>query len=232
VDDDRSSTAGAATEAVLSHLLAQRACRSFTTDPVGDDDLARVLEAATHAPSAENAQPWAFVVVRDPATRAAIDELTRRVWDGGGRRHAERSLPAPLFAGVDAFLSAGYGGAPVLVVVAGDGRTGAGSPVLAASVFPACQNLLLAAGALGYGSAMTTLAAQVPDALAAIVGLPERVRPFAVVPIGRPATVLGAPRRRAVRDVAHLDGFGTPFPTVSAPSPGPGEPPRPARPPA
>lgn len=92
-------------------------------------------------------------------------------------------------------------------------------------MFPAVQNLLLAAGALGYGSAMTTLAAQDPGALATAVGLPEKVRPLAVVPIGRPAAPLGPPRRRPLVDVAHLDRFGTPFS-------GAVEPPRPARPPA
>lgn len=170
-----------------------------------------MLEAATHAPSAENRQPWVFVVVRDRATHQAIVELTVAVWEGGGRAHSERSLEPKLFVAVDAFLRGGYGGAPVLVVVAGDGRTGASTSVLASSVYPATQNLLLAAAALGYGSAMTTIAAQAPDALAAIVGLPGEVRPFAVVPLGRAAVALGPPRRRPVGEVAHLDVFGSPY---------------------
>jgi nitroreductase len=196
---------------VLDHLLRQRACRSFSALPVEDEHLAEMLRAATHAPSAENAQPWVFIVVRDAATRQAVVDLTRQVWEAGGRQHAERSLSPKFFAAVDAFLGGGYGGAPVLVVVAGDGRNGATDALLAPSVFPATQNLLLAAAALGYGSSMTTLAAQAPDALARIVGLPDGVRPFAVVPIGRPAMPLGPPRRRPLREVAHLDAFGTPF---------------------
>ena len=196
---------------IIDHLLHQRACRSFTDEPVDGDDLATMLRAATHAPSAENAQPWVFVVVRDTATRGAVIELTRGVWDGGARTHAERNLDAGFLAAVDAFIDSGYGGAPVLVVVAGDGRSGASAAVLSSSVLPAVQNLLLAAAALGYGSSMTTLAAQVPDALSEIVGLPTSVRPFAVVPIGRSATMLGPPRRRPVAAVAHLDAFGVPF---------------------
>ncbi|MGH9276012.1 MAG: nitroreductase family protein [Acidimicrobiales bacterium] len=196
---------------IIEHLVHQRSCRSFTDEPVADDDLASMLRAATHAPSAENAQPWVFVVVRDASTRAGIVELTRQVWDGGARQHAEARLAPPFLANVDAFVREGYGNAPVLVVVAGDGRGGTRAAVLASSVFPAVQNLLLAAGALGYGSSMTTLAAQVPDQLAALVGLPEGVRPLAVVPIGRPSTALGPPRRRPVAEVAHLDAFGVPF---------------------
>ena len=187
--------------------------------------MAAILEAATHAPSAENRQPWVFVVVRDPATRGAIAELTLRLWEAGGRAHSERTLVPKFFAAVDEFMDGGYGGAPVLVVVAGDGRDGLPPAMLSASVFPAVQNLLLAAAALGYGSALTTLAAADPGALAAAVGLPEGVRPLAVVPLGRPATKLGPPRRRPVAEVAHLDRYGSPFSGTAGPPP-------PARPPA
>lgn len=192
-------------------MLGQRACRTFTDEPVEDDDLAALVEAATHAPSAENAQPWVFVVVREPSAREAIVRLTQQVWHGGARTHAETTLDSSFLASIDAFVERGYGGAPVLVVVAGDTRRAASTAVLASSVYPAVQNLLLAAGALGYGSSMTTLAAQVPDALADIVDLPVGVRPFAVVPVGRPATALGPARRRPVAEVAHRDRYGVPF---------------------
>lgn len=216
----------------LDLLRNQRACRSYTSEPVDEADLETILEAATHAPSAENRQPWVFIVVRDAARRQAIAELTRRVWEGGAREHSEQTLGVRLFTAVDTFFSGGYGGAPVLVVVAGDGSDGASAALLASSIFPAAQNLLLAAAALGYGSSMTTLAAQVPDALGALVGLPTGVRPFAVVPIGRPAVPLGPPRRRPVAEVAHTEQFGAPFPSVRGPRPGPGEPPPPAPPPS
>ncbi|HLM64595.1 MAG TPA: nitroreductase family protein [Acidimicrobiales bacterium] len=227
VEHDAATGAG-----VIDHLLRQRACRTFTDSHVVDEDLVTMLRAATHAPSAENRQPWVFVVVRDATTRGAIVELSRRVWDGGARRHAQRNLDPGFFAAVDEFVDRGYGGAPVLVVVAGDGRSGVPEPVLASSVFPATQNLLLAAASLGYGSSMTTLAAQVPDVLAAAVGLPAGVRPLAVVPIGRPATPMGRPRRRPVGEVAHLDSFGTPFEPVTAGPSATAEPRHPAPPPA
>lgn len=219
-------------DAAIELMLGQRACRRYATDPVDDADLARMLEAATHAPSAENRQPWVFVVVRDPSTRERIAALTRRVWHDAGREHAVGTLTAPLFEAVDRFMEEGYGGAPVLVVVGGDGRDGTARRTLASSVLPAAQNLLLAAAALGYGSSLTTLAAQVPGALAGIVGLPEGVHPFAVVPIGRPAAPLGPPRRKPVAEVAHDEAFGRPFPSVSSPPIAPGAPPPPPPPPA
>ena len=218
--------------AALALLLGQRACRAFTDDPVDAGDIEAILEAATHAPSAENRQPWVFVVVRDASTRRAIVDLTAAVWDRGGRAHADRSLPPGLFLAVDTFLRGGYGGAPVLIIVAADGRSGESRDVLASSVFPATQNLLLAAAALGYGSAMTTIAAQAPDALSAIVGLPEGVRPLAVVPLGRAAAPLGPPRRRPVQQVAHLDAYGFPYSALTDLGPGPDDAPRPHPPPA
>lgn len=217
--------------AVLDLLLGQRACRSYTAAPVPDTDLATILRAATHAPSAENRQPWAFVVVRSATARAAVVDVTRGVWAAGARAHAERGLAPRFFAAVDAFVAGGYGGAPVLVVVAGDGRDGTPAAVLASSVFPAAQNLLLGAAALGYGSALTTLAAQDPGGLAAAVGLPAGVRPFAVVPVGWPAAPLGPPRRRPVGEVAHLDRWGTPFAPVRGGAGAAAGPTPPARPP-
>ena len=186
----------------------QRACRDFTDEPVPDDDLERMLEAATHAPSAENTQPWVFVVVRDAATRRQLAELTQRVWNAGARDLAMARLDARLAAEVDAGIERGLGGAPVIVVVGADTTSGVHPKAVASSIFPAVQNLLLAASALGYGSALTTLTAASGDELRAILELPAHIRPMAVVPLGRPARPLGRPRRRAVAEATHRDRYG------------------------
>ncbi len=191
---------------------AQRACRRFADVPVADADIVRMLEAAVHAPSAENAQPWVFIVVREGTQRQAIVALTQRLWTGGARQHSQPRLGTGLFDEVDEATRSGFGGAPVLVVVAGDGRDGTTRRALASSVFPAVQNLLLAANALGYGSSLTTLTTVAADELQAIVELPDGVQPVAVVPIGRPARPLGPPRREAAATKTHLDRYGTPFP--------------------
>ena len=191
-------------------VLAQRACRQFADRAVDDALVERCLTAATHAPSAENLQPWVFVVVRDAERRAAIVELTRRLWRQAGRPASEGRLSPGLLAEVDAGFETGAAGAPVLVVVAGDSSE-AHRSTLAASVFPATQNLLLAAGALGLGSAMTTLATLEGDTLAEILGLPDHVHPMAVIPLGWPARPLGPPRRRPVAERAHRDRYGAPW---------------------
>jgi nitroreductase len=188
----------------------QRACRSFSAEDLDDSLVARVLEAATFAPSAENRQPWVFVVVRDAGRRAEIAELTRRAWEAGGRSHSEGRLSAALLADVDRGARGSIFEAPVIVVVGGD--TGAvDRRVLEASVFPAVQNMLLAAGALGLGSALTTLSLVFADHLAEVVGLPFEIRPMAVVPLGWPARSLGPPRRVPLDEKAHRETYGNPW---------------------
>ena len=191
-------------------VLRQRACRAFAPDPLDDDLVERVLQAATFAPSAENKQPWVFVVVRDPDRRAAVGDLNRRAWEGGAKSHSEGRLTASLLDAVDQGAQGGIAAAPVLVVVGGDTRLG-DRRVLAASIFPATQNMLLAAGALGLGAALTTLPLVFGDELAEIAGFPFEVQPMAVVPLGWPARPLGPPRRIPVAEKAYRETFGSPW---------------------
>lgn len=191
-------------------VLNQRACRRFSDQPVDDELIEQCLRAATHAPSAENLQPWVFVVVRDDELRTGIGELTRRAWHGGGRQHSEGRLEDTLLREVDHGAEHGIGSAPVIVVVCGDSAIGL-EATLPASVFPATQNLLLASAALGLGSAMTTLATLFAGELGELLGLPASVLPMAVVPLGWPSRPLGPPRRTPVRERAHRDRYGTPW---------------------
>jgi nitroreductase len=185
----------------------QRACRDFSDEPVPDELVARVLDAATFAPSAENRQPWELVVVRDDETRRAIGDLTRRAWESYGREHSRDRLEAHVFADVDRGATGGVAGAPVLVVVGGDTRRGLAA-AMPSSLYPAIQNLLLAASALGLGAALTTIATAYADELRAAVGFPPEVVPVAVVPLGVPARPLGPPRRDPFATHTHRDRYG------------------------
>jgi nitroreductase len=186
----------------------QRACRTFRPDGVADELVEQVLEAATFAPSAENRQPWEFVVVRDAGVRARIGDLTRQAWRGGGRAYAESRLSPQLLADVDRGAEGEVSAAPVLVVVCVDARR-THETAIPASIFPAVQNLLLAANAVGLGAALTTLPTAFAVELGELLSLPEHVRPLAVVPIGHPANALGPPRREPVSDHAHRDRYGS-----------------------
>ncbi|HVM63921.1 MAG TPA: nitroreductase family protein [Acidimicrobiales bacterium] len=188
----------------------QRAARTFLPDDVDDATVTRVLMAATHAPSAENSQPYVFVVVRDPELRAAIGAITARAWQGGARALEEGRLDKAFLDDVERGALGGVAAAPVLVVVCGDTRL-TFEQSLPSSVFPAVQNLLLAAHALGLGSTLTTLPV-LGGALGELLDLPPEVVPMAVVPLGHLPAPLGAPRRRPVSEKAYRDRYGTPYP--------------------
>jgi nitroreductase len=185
----------------------QRACREFRLDPVGDAEIAQLLTAATHAPSAENRQPWEFVVVRDAGVRDAIGDITRRAWDTHGRAFSETRLSPQLLADVERGATGGLAAAPVTIVVCADTQRGLEATV-PSSIFPAVQNLLLGATALGLGSALTTIATSFRAELTALLGLPASVVPVAVVPVGWPARPLAPPRREPFSEHAHRERFG------------------------
>ena len=190
-------------------VFAQRACREYADTPIDDATIELILRAATHSPSAENKQPWEFVVVRDPDAQKVIHDLTEAAWVNAGRAFSETRIPPELLKEVDyGIAGGGYRTAPVLVVVCVDLDRGMRATV-GSSIFPCVQNLLLAAGALGLGSALTTLGAQAGDELRALLGLPEAVEAQAVIPLGAPAHPLGPPRRDPVTRHTHRDRYGT-----------------------
>ncbi len=193
---------------IFAVIQSQRACRHFSDAPVDDSVVARLLDAATHAPSAENRQPWVFLVVRDPAIRAALHDLGEQAWEHGGRAFSTGRLPARLLADVEhGFAGGGYRTAPVLIVVAAD-TTRAHPATIASSIFPAVQNLLLTAYALGLGSALTTLTAGSASELARLLELPDTIAAQAIVPLGYPEKPLGPPRREPFADHTFRDRYG------------------------
>lgn len=193
---------------VFDLMRAQRACRAYSDEPVADTELARILDAAVHAPSAENRQPWEFVVVRDPDARAAIGVLMARAWNRAGKTFSEGRLSPALFADVDRGATGGIAGAPVHIVVGADTKRGLDA-TSSESVFPAVQNLMLAAAALELGTVLSTIAVGAADELRTIVGFPSHVRPMAVIPVGHPARPLGPSRREPFERHTHRDRYGT-----------------------
>jgi nitroreductase len=207
-------------------VATQRAIRRFRPDPVPDALVHRVLEAATRAPSARGAEPWAFVVVRDAGRRAEIGRLYRTAWDAGQQftaatdaDHDVKDAPhyGRMMRGADA-LARTLADVPVLIVCCldharlgpiADGSGGLRAPAAAyASILPAVQNLLLAARALGLGTTLTTLHRAFEHELRALLALPPTVEPVVVVPLGFPADRFGPTRRRPVDEVAFLDAWG------------------------
>ena len=197
--------------AALHDLLPrQRACRAYLPDPIDDDRILALLEAATRAPSAENTQPWQFVVVSDADRLGEIWDLARKAYEYPNLVRTRGTLPPALHDEVDQGITSGFGAAPVSIVVGAD-TDRCSANLVGSSIFPAVQNLLLAATAHGLGSALTTISTVFAGKLAAVVGFPDSVLPVAVVPLGHPAKPLGLSRREPVADHVHRDVYGQRF---------------------
>ena len=185
-------------EAVERMMSRQRAIRYFTQEPVDDALIERLLAAATGAPSARNAQPWRFIVIRDPETKAKLggifDELGQAMY---GANAPERTPWAEV---------------PVLIAITSEYAFGQGTDAayaaLGASIYPAVQNLLLAAQAAGLGTVLTTRWKLREVELRPILGLPENMAVHAIVPMGWPDRKYGRNRRKPVSEVTYRERFG------------------------
>jgi nitroreductase len=141
----------------LGVVHRQRGCRRFLPADLPTSTLQTILNAATMAPSSENCQPWLFVVVRKRHTRTRLLEIKGEVWDSGASSPSRSAMDANTRGEVARGFTEGLATAPVLVVVGADRRL-VSDRWLSASIYPAVQNMLLAAYAVGAASALTTIA--------------------------------------------------------------------------
>ncbi|HEX2036674.1 MAG TPA: nitroreductase family protein [Chloroflexota bacterium] len=188
-----------------------RSIRRFKPDAVPDEVIQRVLEAAIQAPNGTNAQTWRFVVVRDPQRRRELGELYRQGFREvyPSDRLASESDPhrRRVIRAADHLAEHMGDEAPVLVLACierGERSTGARHGA-GASIYPAVQNLLLAARALGLGACLTTLHLRREAQVKALLGIPDHVDTYALIPLGYPATPHGPLRRRPLAEVTHYD---------------------------
>ena len=191
----------------------QRAMRRLHSDPVDDADLWKILEAATKAPNGGNRQPWNFLVVRDGEAKAKIAAWYLEAWNkayGGAMKEAMLADPnmAKTFRSAD-HLANHMAEVPVLVIATIKKEMFAIGPTLGASIYPAVQNLMLAARALGLGTALTTLHKLHEEDVKQLLGIPDDVETMALIPIGRPKGQFGPVRRMPVEKVVYWDAWGT-----------------------
>lgn len=200
---------------LLEGLTSTRSIRRYTNDPVPDAALRAMFFAATRAPSGSNRQPFRFIVLRDSETALAakrlIGDAARSMWNakrtadgydqGSGVRadSPKARMAASMQAYVDNFESAPVLVLPTLV------RYREAHTYEGASVYPACQNLLLAARALGYGGVMTIWNVAVERELHELLGIPDDVQIAATITIGKPVGHHGPVRRRPMGELIFED---------------------------
>ena len=201
---------------LVEAMETQRAVRRLLHDPVDDATVLRVIELATKAPTGGNMQSWEFVVVRDPDVKHQLARLNRQAWSIYRRlRTRKAGRDEATLKTIDAvqWQADHFEEIPVVVVACLHGRSPVlGPPVLASSwygsAYPAVQNLLLAARAVGLGATLTTLPLWSTTLARRTLGLPARITPVAVVPMGWPKGKYGPTSRKPVGEVVHLDRYG------------------------
>jgi nitroreductase len=206
-------------------MRTTRAVRRLRPDPIPDDVLRRVIEAATWAPSGGNRQPWRIVAVRDPEKKRRLRDLYKGPWDRyvrGQRRALEALAPEVRTRGERALRAADYlaehlNDAPVILIFCfnpellaiTDLSLGRPSVVGGGSVYPAVQNLLLACRAEGLGCVLTTLLCLAEAEIRPMIELPDPWATCAFVPVGYPiGTGHGPLSRRPAEDMCFLDRWG------------------------
>src|SRR5262249_29963102 len=179
-------------------IRTTRSMRRLKPDPVPNELIRKILEAGVCAPSGGNMQRWRFLVVRDPKGKETVKAYYKRAWDeqGAPRYRSGEPAPRPSRERFERVLAAPgppahqLHEAPVWIVPCLEGAT----PTRASgsSIYPAVQNMLLAARALGLGATLTTLYLQFEKEAEAAFGLPPDVHSYALLPIGYPMGRFGS----------------------------------------
>lgn len=194
----------------LEALSTTRAIRRYTDAPVGDADLEQILWHAGRAPSGSNRQPFRFLVLRDgpnaEAAKSLLGNAFRSGWDEK-RQGSPRYRPSKFVDSMQHFVDH-FESIPVVIIVCLD-RYRAPSPYEGASVYPACQNLLLGARALGYGGALTMWHLDVEDQLRTLLDIPAEVALSACITLGVPAGRHGPVKRKPVSEIVFDDHWGS-----------------------
>jgi len=202
----------------LEALATTRAIRRYTDEPVTDEQLATILFAATRAPSGSNRQPFRFLVLRDgepaAAAKALIAEAAQQFWaakrardgydEGSG---ADPDSPkARMAATMDHYVS-NLDRVPVLILPCLV-RYREPSPSEGASIYPACQNLLVAARAIGLGGVLTHWHGGVEPALRDLLAIPDEAAISATITLGHPVGGHGPVRRRPLGELVFACRWG------------------------
>jgi nitroreductase len=208
----------------IEALMTTRAMRRFRDEPITDDDILVCLRAAQQAPTGGNVQPQQYVVLTEPEPKEAVGRWYRESFD-----RYERSLPTPTTfrspedeaswrrtRDASRHLADHMHEVPAIVLFllpiipwgATDDEGEMDIGPLYASVYPAVQSFMVAARALGIGTALTTVARIHERDVREALGVPDGYELAAMVPMGRPVGRFGQARRKPVEAVTHWNRYG------------------------
>lgn len=208
-------------DATMKVIQDRRSIREYTAEPVSDQDLDLILEAARQAPSGENAQPWRFIIVRDTETRKKLGALAG---GGSGRRFTSEFVTKQMqerFSGLQdeekkkaAFekltsgkVSAFLADAPVDLVVCG--KKGVWDMPYDTSA--AIENILLMVTALNLGACWVIapcIDIRDEERVKALLGMPEDFKAISIISIGHPTRPHRPRPRLPLKDLVFTEKWG------------------------
>jgi F420 biosynthesis protein FbiB-like protein len=194
----------------------QRSIRKFKDEPVPDEAIWKMIDAAIRAPSGGNTQPWKFLVIKDPAKKQVLADAVRgSLGDLEKALEAAEQLPTESQRRMrrsSVTFRSDVASAPVLIIPCLVNPT---SPTkdrdtiwAGSSIYGAVQNMMLAARAQGLGTLMTTFNMAHEDLIRKEYGLPDEALPVAVIPVGWPnGQNFGPTTRKPVEEVTYWDSW-------------------------
>ena len=194
-------------------MHTQRALRYISPDPIPDALVRKVLDAGIRAPNGGNQQRWRFVVIKDPETKSWIQEryrATDRPAHSTPRNDAETRTMARNDAAAS-YLAEHLHEVPVLILCCVEHDGSPGDIGRGASIYPAVQNMLLAARGLGLASVLTTRPRRgFENEIKQKLGMPDKVDTAALLPLGYPMSKnrYGPTNRRPVEEVTFDEKWG------------------------
>ena len=191
---------------VFEAIYTLRAMRRLKPDPVDEELVWKVLDAAIRAPNGGNLQPWKFIVVTDPEKKRQIGEWYLDGWEKSYSNVPDAMKQTAVYRSAD-HLARNVGNAPVLIFPCIDRRRVADTSGLGANAYPAVQNLMLAARALGLGTTLTTLHRFHEKETRELLGVPDDYETMAMIPMGWPTGKFGTGPRRPVEEVTYWDAW-------------------------
>jgi 5,6-dimethylbenzimidazole synthase len=203
-------------------VKTRRSRRKYKPDPIPDESIRRILDTARYAMSGANAQPWEFIVVKDPKVKLAMAEIFLKTRDE--HYYLEQMRAPDLIPGALKNFPKGlpaFKDAPALIVVLGDRRTFIGSVIAGSyignggSIDATFQKgmgnvtmlIQLAAASMGLGSQWITVIDNYAIELRPLLGVPSCMQIHHIVPIGYPADTLKPSYRRSLDEIIHFDKY-------------------------
>ena len=169
----------------LECIKSRTSTRSYKPDKIPEEDVEEIIDAAIHAPSAGNLQDWEFVLVKDPENKRG---LMRACADQAFVGQSQVSVV--VCSNLESIGPCGERGRRLYTIQ---------------DTAAATQNLMLGAGRHGIGTCWIGKFEE--EEVRELLGLPEHVRPVAVIPLGYPSQEPGSANRRPLEESLHEERF-------------------------